>query len=103
MAGKALISSLEAVLEGYDSDVTKERMQSLYDAVNTQKETASKVEKLKDYSSEMMSYEDMVNDTDKFLGELRKLLRNGKFTESGYKELLYNYNHVIDDYNRFIN
>lgn len=52
MAGKALISSLEAVLEGYDSDVAKERMQSLYDTVNTQKEVASKIEKLKDYSSE---------------------------------------------------
>ncbi|RGX72527.1 DUF3829 domain-containing protein [Bacteroides stercorirosoris] len=103
MAGKALISSLEAVLEGYDSDVAKEQMQSLYDAVNTQKEAASKIEKLKEYSSEMMSYEDMVNDTDKFLGELRKHLRDGKFTESGYKELLYNYNHVIDDYNRFVN
>lgn len=51
----------------------------------------------------MMSYEDMTNDTDKFLGEFRKQLRDGKFTESGYKELLYNYNHVIDDYNRFIN
>ena len=96
-------TSLEAVLEGYDSDVAKEQMQSLYDAVNTQKEAASKIEKLKEYSSEMMSYEDMVNDTVKFLGELRKHLRDGKFTESGYKELLYNYNHVIDDYNRFVN
>ena len=49
--------------------------------VNAKKEAASKLEKKADFQSEMSNYGNLLKYVDKFLGELRKQLRDGKFTE----------------------
>ena len=72
-------------------------------AVNAKKEAASKLEKKADFQSEMSNYDNLLKYVDKFLGELRKQLRDGKFTEDGYNDLVSEYNDVISRYNSFIN
>jgi hypothetical protein len=51
----------------------------------------------------MSNYDNLLKYVDKFLGELRKQLRDGKFTEDGYNDLVSEYNDVISRYNSFIN
>ena len=63
----------------------------------------SKLEKKADFQSEMSIYDNLLKYVDKFLGELRKQLRDGKFTEDGYNDLVSEYNDVISRYNSFIN
>ena len=62
-----------------------------------------RLEKKADFQSEMSNYDNLLKYVDKFLGELRKQLRDGKFTEDGYNDLVSEYNDVISRYNSFIN
>ena len=103
LAGKALIFEIEKTLELYSSEAKKEDLQAAYNAVNAKKEAASKLEKKADFQSEMSNYDNLLKYVDKFLGELRKQLRDGKFTEDGYNDLVSEYNDVISRYNSFIN
>lgn len=103
LAGKALIFEIEKTLELYSPKAKKEDLQAAYDAVNAKKEAASKLEKKADFQSEMSNYDNLLKYVDKFLGELRKQLRDGKFTEDGYNDLVSEYNDVISRYNSFIN
>ena len=103
LAGKALIFEIEKTLELYSPEAKKEDLQAAYDAVNAKKEAASKLEKKADFQSEMSNYDNLLKYVDKFLGELRKQLRDGKFTEDGYNDLVSEYNDVISRYNSFIN
>ena len=103
LAGKALIFEIEKTLELYSPEAKKEDLQAAYDAVNAKKEAASKLEKKADFQSEMSNYNNLLKYVDKFLGELRKQLRDGKFTEDGYNDLVSEYNDVISRYNSFIN
>ena len=103
LTGKAIISHMEQVLSLYSETVTKEELQPLYDAIDSDVATAAKLEKKTDFSSEMLSFENMLGRVDKFQGEFRKQLRDGKFTEDGYNSLLSEYNSVISGYNSFVN
>lgn len=103
LAGKALIFEIEKTLELYSPEAKKEDLQAAYNAVNAKKEAASKLEKKADFQSEMSNYDNLLKYVDKFLGELRKQLRDGKFTEDGYNDLVSEYNDVISRYNSFIN
>lgn len=90
-------------MELYSPEAKKEDLQAAYDAVNAKKEAASKLEKKADFRVRCRTTIILLKYVDKFLGELRKQLRDGKFTEDGYNDLVSEYNDVISRYNSFIN
>lgn len=103
MAGKALLSSAEEVLNTYDPSAKTEAMQKLYDTIQKNYDAATALQDVADQSSAMKSFKDLLNYTEKFQGELRKQLRSGKFNEDGYDDLSTQYSMMISRYNGFVN
>lgn len=103
MAGKALLSSAEEVLNIYDPAAKTEAMQKLYDTIQKNYDAAKALQDVANQSSAMRSFKELLDYTEKFQGDLRKQLRSGKFNEDGYDDLSTQYSMMISRYNGFVN
>ena len=103
MAGKGLLSAIENTLQIYDPEMKAEDLQKSYNEIQKLSEAAQALTEVADQKNAMNDFKNFLETIEKFQGELRKQLRNGKFNERGYEHLEINYTDVVRNYNNFVN
>ncbi|MCC8089247.1 MAG: YiiG family protein [Rikenellaceae bacterium] len=104
LKAKDLFTVMEAAIDEYaEEEVDADAMHDFYERINELLEEVRELKPNVDYDRQMKYYSEFLEEIGAFQKELIKSIKNNKFDQQGFEDLMSEYNDAVGKYNSFVN